>query len=46
MNDEYVRKDLYDEGIKRIEAMMAASEPGIKQNFANSKLFLKAWAIL
>lgn len=26
MSDEYVRKDLYDEGIKRIEAMMAASE--------------------
>ena len=26
MSDDYVRKDLYDEGIKRIEAMMAASE--------------------
>ncbi len=26
MSDEYVRKDLYDEGIKRIEAMMATSE--------------------
>lgn len=26
MSDDYVRKDLYDEGIKRIEALMAASE--------------------
>ena len=26
MSNDCVRKDLYDEGIKRIEAMMAASE--------------------
>lgn len=31
MSDEYVRKDLYDEGIKRIEAMMAASEAKHRQ---------------
>ncbi len=39
MSDDYVRKDFYDEGIKRIEAMMAASKAENKASEARFRQY-------